>query len=292
MTASILNFGSINIDHVYQVEHFVRPGETLASNSLSTGLGGKGANQSVAVALAGGQIRHLGSVNASDTWAVERLANLGVDTQHINQVDDASGHAIIQVNQQGENAILLHGGANQSITREQLNQAFSSNHDCEYLLMQNECALLNDGFQLAREFGFKIVLNPAPMSEIIHTLPLADLDTLIVNEIEAEQLSGQTELEAQITALKSKAPDTRIIVTLGKRGAALVDGDERIDQAAEAVDVVDTTGAGDTFVGYFLASVCAGDSNAQALQRACKAAAITTTRAGAIDAIPRAADVD
>ncbi len=284
MSDTILNFGSINIDYVYQVPHFVAPGETLASHELNSGLGGKGANQSVAIARAGGQIMHLGCIGEADRWAITRLEELGVDTSLVKSIQGPSGHAIIQVNQHGENAIILHGGANQSFSSSDIETAIARSK-ADYLLLQNETNALEQALDLAKHHGLKAVLNPAPMSDAIKALPLKQLDILIVNEIEAQALSGQTTLEDQLGSLREMAPNTTIVITLGGKGAVLLDGEERIEQAAERVDVVDTTGAGDTFVGFFLAGVSKGLNNAAAMQRACQAAAVTTTHAGAIDAI-------
>ena len=123
MRSTILNFGSINIDNVYRVEHFVQPGETLASLSLDIVLGGKGANQSVAIARAGVKVQHIGRVCKTDSWVFSQLEACGVDVSHVVGVDEPSGHAIIQVDADGENAIVLHGGANQNFSVESIDAA-------------------------------------------------------------------------------------------------------------------------------------------------------------------------
>lgn len=286
MIKQIVNFGSINIDHVYQVPHFVTPGETLGSSKLTTGLGGKGANQSVAIARSGGVVKHVGQISSSDQWALKILKDSGVDTSGIKQVDQASGHAIIQVDSQGENAILLHGGANQSCDIKDLHQALDDAGSIGYLLMQNECNGLSDAIELALDKEIKIALNPAPMSDSIKALPLNKLDTLIVNQVEAQALSAQTDLDDIIVYFRAELPNTRVVLTLGGEGAILLNGDSMIKVAAHKVDAVDTTGAGDTFVGYFLSSLVQGDDDAMALKKASAAAAIAVTRAGAISAIP------
>ena len=292
MKSKIINFGSINIDHVYRVPHLVKPGETLSSLDLVTGLGGKGANQSVAIARAGVSVAHVGRVFKGDRWAVELLASTGVDTDNIALIEGASGHAIIQVDDQGENAIVLHGGANQSFSIADIESALNHNQQARYLLMQNETNLLAEAFELAQEKGIKIVLNPAPMTDNIKDLPLAKLDTLIVNRGEAEALCGAADIDQMTQQMAALAPQTRVVVTLGGDGAMLLANGEVTHMNSPSVDVVDTTGAGDTFVGYFLAGVAEGMNDHDALQRACLAGSIAVTRQGAITAIPDRSEVD
>lgn len=292
MKSKIINFGSINIDHVYRVPHLVKPGETLSSLDLVTGLGGKGANQSVAIARAGVSVAHVGRVFKGDRWAVELLASTGVDTDNIALIEGASGHAIIQVDDQGENAIVLHGGANQSFSIADIESALNRNQQARYLLMQNETNLLAEAFELAQAKGIKIVLNPAPMTDNIKDLPLAKLDTLIVNRGEAEALCGAADIDQMTQQMAALAPQTRVVVTLGGDGAMLLANGEVTHINSPSVDVVDTTGAGDTFVGYFLAGVAEGMNDHDALQRACLAGSIAVTRQGAITAIPDRSEVD
>ena len=291
MKSKIINFGSINIDHVYRVPHLVKPGETLSSLDLVTGLGGKGANQSVAIARAGVSVAHVGRVFKGDRWAVALLASTGVDTDNIALIEGASGHAIIQVDDQGENAIVLHGGANQSFSIADIESALNHNQQARYLLMQNETNLLAETFELAQAKGIKIVLNPAPMTDNIKDLPLAKLDTLIVNRGEAEALCGAADIDQMTQQMAALAPQTRVVVTLGGDGAMLLANGEVTHMNSPSVDVVDTTGAGDTFVGYFLAGVAEGMNDHDALQRACLAGSIAVTRQGAITAIPDRSEV-
>jgi len=291
MKSKIINFGSINIDHVYRVPHLVKPGETLSSLDLVTGLGGKGANQSVAIARAGVSVAHVGRVFKGDTWAVALLASTGVDTDNIALIEGASGHAIIQVDDQGENAIVLHGGANQSFSIADIESALNHNQQARYLLMQNETNLLAEAFELAQAKGIKIVLNPAPMTDNIKDLPLAKLDTLIVNRGEAEALCGAADIDQMTQQMAALAPQTRVVVTLGGDGAMLLANGEVTHMNSPSVDVVDTTGAGDTFVGYFLAGVAERMNDHDALQRACLAGSIAVTRQGAITAIPDRSEV-
>ncbi len=285
ITPMIINYGSINIDHVYRVPHFVRPGETLNSQSLSTGLGGKGANQSVAIARAGGNVLHIGQICQRDEWVLAQLQASGVDVSAIQKVDQPSGHAIIQLDSEAENAIVLHGGANQTNDHRYVRSVLEGHRQAAYLLIQNECNGLQVVIETALSMGVKVALNPAPMHAQILDLPLNQLDTLILNQTEAELLTGETDLNGIERACLLKMPNTRVVLTLGKRGSVLLNKDRRIEQPALPVKAKDTTGAGDTFVGYLLATLAHGGREESALKLATAAAALTVTKPGAIAAI-------
>lgn len=289
---TVYNFGSINIDLIYRVPHLVKPGETLSSRSMDTVLGGKGANQSVAVARAGALVKHVGRIGESDQWAVKQMAELGVDVSLVDLIDGPSGHAIIQVDDSGENSIILHGGANQSFSRQILEEHFATAGKDDWLLVQNECNELADAFDIAIAKGMRIAFNPAPMTSQTKELPLENCAVLIVNETEAELLSGHTDPSAVLEELTKRYPNTQLVMTLGSKGALLQSDNKLFRQEALNVDVVDTTGAGDTFVGYFLASLIDGLGPEACLQRACAAAALSVTKAGATPSIPAASDVD
>jgi len=291
----VFNFGSINIDYVYRVQHLVAPGETLASTSLETVLGGKGANQSVALARAGINVMHLGRLGKSDQWAVDALTDFGVNSSFVQLIDGPSGHAIIQVDDQGENAIVLHGGANQSFDAKTLETMFREASAGDWLLLQNECNALEEVFAIAEQKKLNIAFNPAPMSASASELPLERCKVLILNEVEAAQLSGTSPqgVNAQLEqSLMDRFPAVTIALTLGGKGATLLHNKQSVSVSAPEVDVVDSTGAGDTFVGYFLAGVINGLSNSQALERACAAGSLAVTVAGATPGIPESQAVD
>jgi len=283
---TVYNVGSINIDYVYRVAHFVQPGETLASRSLETLLGGKGANQSVALARANCTVRHVGRVSRSDAWAVELLADAGVDTTLLHQVDEPSGHAIIQVDDAGENAIVLHGGANQGFTEQNIIDALGDAGPDDWLLMQNECNAIDRVLKEATRREMRIAFNPAPMTDTVMSLPLEQCAVLILNENEAAALAGVSDEAHAASILRTRYPDTDIVLTLGARGARLLRGVDTLSATGVSVDVVDTTGAGDTFVGYYLASMIRQLTPQQALDYACRAAALSVTRVGATPSIP------
>ena len=288
----VFNVGSINIDLVYRVPHLVQPGETLSSLSLDTVLGGKGANQSVALARAGVTILHIGRLGAADEWASAAMAEAGVDIRHVMHVDGASGHAIIQVDDQGENSIILHGGANQGFSAEQLEQALASGSAGDWLLIQNECNDIALAIEIAAERGMSIAFNPAPMNDAVKALPLELCSVLIVNETEAAALAQTDDPYRALQVLAERFPETRLVLTLGAKGVLSQQGDQQISVPAMSVEVVDTTGAGDTFVGYFLAALIDGLDDRAALQRACAASALSVTIAGATPSIPLASEVD
>lgn len=289
---TVYNFGSINIDLVYRVPHLVMAGETLSSVSMDTLLGGKGANQSVAVARAGASVCHVGRIGKADQWAIEQMQAAGVDVSHVEQIDGASGHAIIQVDDNGENSIILHGGANRSFNRSILEGHLRDASSDDWLLVQNECNDIPAVFDIAVSKGMKIMFNPAPMTAEVAALPLENCAVLIVNETEAESLAGTSDPVQILSRLSSRYPDTRLVMTLGSKGALLQHSEQLIRHGALDVDVVDTTGAGDTFVGYFLASMIEGRDDTTCLKRACIAAALSVTQAGAASSIPDAQAVD
>jgi len=288
----VFNFGSINIDHVYRVPHLVAPGETLASASLTTVLGGKGANQSVALAKAGCAVQHIGKLGEGDAWARTQLSDAGVDVSSVELVDGPSGHAIIQVEDSGENSIILHGGANQSFTQEEIHHSLSSAGTDDWLLLQNECNNIEGAFEHARHLGLSIAFNPAPMSSQVTQLPLDQCAILIVNETEATELAQTQDLDSAIQILGKRFPDTRVVLTRGAQGVLLMHRSELTSADALEVEAVDTTGAGDTFVGYYLASKMEGLDDQLALQRSCAAAALSVTKQGATPSIPLSNEVD
>ena len=283
----ILNFGSLNLDYVYSVDHFVRAGETLASTKLELFPGGKGLNQSVAFARAGAQVYHAGLIGTEGGMLRDVLAASGVDTQFVRTVEDIStGHAIIQVSPAGENCILLFGGANHRITEEMMDEVLSAFSAGDLLMLQNE---INDPALLiskAKAKGLTVALNPSPFNEVMSDLELSMIDWLILNETEGCELSGKEEPEDILSALLARNPDLRIVLTLGSHGSLYADKDTRVRQAIFKAVAVDTTAAGDTFTGYFFTSVTSGRTPAQALKIASAASAIAVSRKGASPSIP------
>ena len=288
---TVINLGSINIDHVYQVPHFVNPGETLASSGYIKLLGGKGANQSIALAQAGIEVKHVGLVNEEHCNIKQQLIRKGIDCKFVKMSEKSTGHAMIQVNENGENAIVLFAGANHDFTEQHTRQAFSSNGAGDWMLTQNETNCIGESMQVAKDSGLKIAFNPAPMTESVRDLPLHLVDLFIVNEIEAASLAGAESMDDIEHYFKTELPNAQVIITLGKKGAVMLSQSERISVSAFVVDAVDTTAAGDTFIGFFLSSYIQESDAEHALRIACAASAIAVTRQGAAQSIPNLDEV-
>lgn len=282
----ILNFGSLNIDHVYKVKNFVTPGETVKSEEYVKKVGGKGLNQSIALARAGVEVYHAGAVGEDGKFLVDFLKKDNVITDYINISEIPTGHAIIQVDETGENCILLYGGANQSIKEAYAENVLSFFAEGDYVVLQNETNIVHFVMEKAHEKKMKIVFNPSPITEDMKNFPLENVDWFILNEVEAETLTDEKEIERMITSLKSKYPSSAFVLTLGDKGAIYFNKDEIISVEAEKVKAVDTTAAGDTFTGYFLANIAKGAGVKEALQQATKAAAKAITVLGAAESIP------
>jgi ribokinase len=283
---TIFNLGSINIDHLYQVDHFVRPGETLGSTDYQTVLGGKGANQSIALARAGANVHHIGAIGRKDDWACAQLQEAGVNTDQVAHLDQASGHAIIQLTKAAENAIILYPGANHGLTEQHLTGSLALAQAGDWLLIQNETNGLEQALSLASEKHLKVVFNPAPM-DVTRVRPmLGKIDWLIVNEVEAMDLTETDTVSDAEQALVRDYPQLQTLLTLGKAGVVYLHKAERDSVPAHTVDAVDTTAAGDTFIGYALSALSAGQSPQQAMALGSAAAALCVTRLGASISIP------
>jgi len=286
MEPKILNYGSLNIDHVYRVPHFVQPGETLSTLSLEYFAGGKGANQSVALARGGAQVFHAGKLGTDGAWLKEKLEQNGVNTQFILEGTLPSGHAIIQVDAQGENAIFLYAGANHEIEQEEIVSTLSRFEKGDYLLLQNEINLVPEIIREGVQKELYICFNPAPMTSPVLDYPLELCNLLIVNETEGGFLTQSASNEKILKKLTSRFPQTAVLLTVGAEGAYYVSKGKTFFQEAENVKTVDTTAAGDTFTGYFLAAQLKKASIEDALQRASHAAALCVSQKGAMDSIP------
>ncbi len=289
----VLNFGSLNVDIVYKVPHIVKPGETISASSVQKNAGGKGANQSVALAKAGCEIYHAGTIGADGEWLIDLLNKYGVATDFIRRYDGATGQAIIQVSDEGQNSIFLFGGGNQEITEAQVDETLARFGEGDYLVLQNEINLTPSIIEKAAERGMRICLNPAPYTEDVASWPLEKLDLLVVNEIEGQDLAGREgHFEETLNLLCRRFPGLSILLTAGKQGAWYgKDGETEFVPIVDA-PVVDTTAAGDTFFGYFLASRIAGLGVREAMERATRASAVTVSRPGAMDSIPFASELD
>lgn len=292
----ILNFGSLNVDYVYSVDYFVRAGETLKVNSREVLPGGKGMNQSVALARAGAEVYHAGCIGADGAFLRALLNKNGVDTTLLRTIDGMQGHTIIQVDSKGENCILLYGGTNRQISQEQIDETLAHFGASDWLVLQNEVNNLPRIVDAAYARDMKIVLNPSPYEEGLKAVDFGKLSWLLVNEVEACQCSGSDEPERAWDMLHTRYPELSVLITLGSAGSiAHQVTPEEIDtvrQQAFKAEAVDTTAAGDTFTGYFIGGLAEGRPLAQCMLRASAASAISVTRMGAAVSIPKKEEVE
>lgn len=283
----ILNFGSCNIDYVYSVDHMVLPGETISAQEANCFPGGKGLNQSMALSAAGAKVYHAGCVGDDGDFLTDIMTKGGVDIRYVKKVPGMTGRAIIQVTPNGENSIIVHSGSNGEITHGQIDDVLDNFDKGDILVLQNEINDIGYIVDKAYEKGMQIVFNPSPFNEISMAIPLEKISYLFVNQIEAESYSSGKDF---VTWKKENYPDLKVVMTLGSKGCVYL-GEEEIRQNSYKVKAVDTTGAGDTFSGYFVAGIAMGKSPEESLKNASKAAAIAVSRPGAASAIPEIEEV-
>ena len=287
----IYNLGSLNIDYVYRVAHFVRAGETLSSSDMEVFPGGKGLNQSIALARAGALVIHGGMIGRDGAFLEALLVKNGV-VSRIETANSSTGHAIIQVDEEGSNSILLYGGANQTVDKAYAERFLHDAAPGDLLLLQNEVSNLSDIFAVAAEKGMDVAFNPSPFDDRILDLPLSQVKWWLCNEIEGELLFGVSDPETIAAKFCEKYPKSNLVLTLGSRGSLFANAAGVIYQQAIPTNVLDTTAAGDTFTGYFLHAVTSDLPAESALQIAAKAAAIAVSRKGASVSIPTKAEVE
>ncbi len=287
----VLNYGSLNVDNVYSVEHIVQGGETILAGKVETFSGGKGLNQSIALARAGVYVYHAGLIGEDGDFLLDICHENGVDTSYIRKLPQKGGHTIIQVDANGQNSIILYGGTNQMQTKEYVDEVLADFGEGDCLVLQNEVNLLDYLIDRAYERGMKIVLNPSPFDEKIYACDLTKVHLFLINEIEGEQFTGSADKEEILSILSRKYPQAAVVLTLGSDGAVYYDGKEKVFQGIFPVKAVDTTAAGDTFSGFFLASLLAGETVASSLRIAAKASSIAVSRPGAAPSIPTMQEV-
>jgi len=287
----IINFGSINLDHVYNVENFVQPGETITVLDLHHFPGGKGLNQSIAGARSGVSVCHAGNIGEDGLELAEMLEKEGVDCRFVRKSKLNTGHAVIQVNKKGQNCILVYDGANKDMTSAFIDSVLDAGDPEDIVLLQNEINNIDYIISEAHRRGYKIALNPSPINEKILKCPLGLVDYLILNEVEGNSLTGETDEQKIITELLRRNPDARIVLTLGKKGVVYADASQQYRHGTYDVPVVDTTAAGDTFTGFFLGAVIQDLPIPEALRLASVASSIAVSRQGASVSIPGIGEV-
>ena len=282
----VLNFGSLNLDYVYSVDHMVTPGETLASGGMNVFCGGKGLNQSIALVKAGVPVYHAGMIGEEGGILLEACREGGVNDKFIRTIHGKSGHTIIQVDKNGQNCILLYGGANRSLTKEYIDEVLANFEKGDILLLQNEVNLLDYIIERAYGRGMVIILNPSPYDSALDACDFRKVSMFLMNEVEGAQVTGEEDPEKILDKLKVLYPDTKVVLTLGGNGSVYQYKDEQHRQGIYKVKAVDTTAAGDTFTGYFISSIIDELSVPEGLELAAKAAAIAVSREGAAASIP------
>lgn len=285
----IINFGSLNIDKVCSVEDFVQPGETIMATGYRVNAGGKGLNQSVAAARAGAKVLHAGAVGNDGLFLKELLVEAGVDASCLRTMDTESGCAFIEVNKKGQNRIIVSAGTNRMYTEGYIREVLEKAEEGDFVLLQNEINMVSEIIRYSHEKGCQVVFNASPIPKDPDELPLDLVDIFMVNELEAAALAGvsaETDFQKILHALQKKYPKAAIVMTLGKEGVLYGCGDQFCSHPIFQVETVDTTAAGDTFCGYFLAALCAKKLIETALKEASAASALAVSQKGAAPSIP------
>jgi ribokinase len=282
----ILNYGSMNIDRVYTVPHTVRPGETILAQGMRIYCGGKGLNQSIAIAKAGGEIYHAGVLGEDGGILLDALTRHGVDTRHIRHVTGASSHTVIQVDGEGQNCIIVCAGENVRVTSADIDAVLAGFDKGDMIILQNELDNTAHIMKKAAARGMVLAFNPSPVNDLLHTYPLESVGWFLMNEIEGEAITGETDPARILSAMEHKYPAASVVLTLGAEGAYCRHAGQTYYQPAFKVKAVDTTAAGDTFTGYLITGLSRGEALPIVLERAARASSITVGRKGAADSIP------
>lgn len=287
----VINIGSLNLDYVYQVDHIIGPGETESTGDRNVFLGGKGINQSMALAKAGADVYHGGLIGEDGQPFLDACTEYGVKADYIRKIPVPTGHTIIQVDKNAQNSILLYGGANQMLTEEFVDEILADFEKGDILLLQNEVNLLPYIVDQAYDKGLQIALNPSPFNEKLEAVNMEKISIFLLNEVEGGQITGLTDPDEVLEKMREMFPHAKIVLTLGKDGAKYAEGDQVYEQPIFPVKAVDTTAAGDTFTGYFLAGLMEGLPVPEILKMSAKASSIAVTRNGAVPSIPYRAEV-
>ncbi len=290
----VLNFGSCNMDHVYALPHFVRAGETINADGMQDFLGGKGFNQSIAIAQSGTAVYHAGCIGADGEALRQSLNAHGVQTDYLKTVDAPTGHAIIQVTQTGENCIIIFSGANACVTREDVDKVLADFDAGDILLLQNEISQIDYLISAAAKKGMRIIFNPSPFREALKQIDYSLLYAVVINEVEGFEMTGETDPDSMLAFLKAHYPNLKVVLTLGGAGCRYLDcaTDETHAAPAFNVQVCDTTAAGDTFMGYYISGIVRGLPMGDVLRLASAASALAVSKPGASSSIPTLCQVE
>ena len=289
----VLVFGSVNIDRTYQVHHFVDAMETISADKMESFCGGKGFNQAIAFARAGCDVHFAGAVGNDGKMLVDTLKEEGINIEHLKETGEPSGHAIIQVTPDGQNSIIILAGANASITHEDVDRVLESFDEGTLVVLQNEISSVDYIIEQAKEREMLIALNPSPFNEKISSYDLSKVDYILVNEVEAESLTGCPEVEKMAGAVHEKCPSVNVVLTLGCEGSVFVSKDGDVfTSGIFQTEAVDTTAAGDTYTGFFLSEILETGNAEAALRNAAIASGLAVSRKGASQSIPTFDEVE
>ena len=280
-------FGSLNIDKVYSLEHFVRPGETISAMKMEQFCGGKGFNQAIALRRAGNEVSFAGAVGQDGGMLLDNLDRNGIDRRFVKETAGATGHAIIQLDEKGQNCIIILAGANGEITPEDVAHTLADFSAGDLIVLQNEIACVPEIIRCAHEKGMVVAFNPSPFDGKIAQCDIACVDYLLVNETEGAAMAGAEDPDAILDALHARYPHLNVVLTLGGDGSVYQDkAGRRFRCGIHKVQAVDTTAAGDTFTGFFLSEMLRHGDADKALRTAAAAAGIAVSRKGAEPSIP------
>jgi ribokinase len=281
----ILNFGSLRIEEIFTVDSFVRPGEETAALALEEQPGGRGLCQSIAISRAGSLVIHAGKTAPDGRKIIDFLKKNGVKTAYIEENGSCTGRAVIQVNKYGSSSVLLHAGANQEITKTRIDYVLDGLSAGDILILQNELNNIEYIIEKAYAKYIRIVLNPTPINDALKDC-LSKVSYLILNELEGEELTGESRPNKMLDYLITHYPHLKTVLTLGKIGSLYSDKLLRLQQSIFPVESVDTTAVGDTYLGYFISRISMGVQVWNAMREAAKASALTVSRQGGVKSIP------
>ena len=289
----IINFGSINVDRTYRVKRFPMVGETIQTSAFFCGCGGKGLNQSIAARRAGASVIHAGAIGNGGKAMEEELQRNGVDTSRLIHVDSEQGHAVILVDDEGNNEILIHQGSNGMIGEKEVREILQTIREPALVVLQNEIPCAHSIIDQAFDRGHIVVFNASPVDEeVLVSVDFSHIHWLLINEVEGNQLTGSSDPDTILRRLRQRVPKINIVLTLGTEGSVCQYGEEQFSCGSFEVPVVDTTGAGDAFTCYFLAGLAEGEHPRDAMIRASLAAGISVTRPGASSSVPQREEVE